>query len=138
MNISDGNETVDIPPAPRPTGAPAINVSHVPSNPELSPNSSSPVPAPFKAYVPQPTAPPMTPVVASTTLNNYYAQKPPPNLSRPPVANNDPRVEDTVELCNFAILALKVCLYIIIIIILHISTYVYTWSNLVCVFYCYF
>lgn len=79
-----------------------------PSTPN-SMGSESPAPAPFTAYVPQPSAPPITPVVPSAANpGQYYAQKPPPSFTRPPTTYTDPRVQDTVELCNFAILALKV------------------------------
>jgi hypothetical protein len=51
----------------------------------------------------------MVPIIpVASNVNQYYAHSPPPAFTRPPVANNDPRVQDTVELCNFAILALKV------------------------------
>ena len=102
MRLSDGN-TADIPAAPR-AGTAAVP----PASPASSGSAASPVPAPFTAYVPQPSAPPMVPVVANAaTMNQYYAQAPPPTFTRPPVSNSDPRVQDTVELCNFAILALK-------------------------------
>lgn len=103
MRLSDGN-TADIPAAPR-----AAAAAVPPASPASSGSAASPVPAPFTAYVPQPSAPPVVPVVANAaTMNQYYAQAPPPTFSRPPVSNSDPRVQDTVELCNFAILALKV------------------------------
>ena len=106
ISDSDSNSVNQIPPAPRADSSmapPAAQSSPSPTTP------SPPAPAPFKAYVPQPSAPPVQPVVASSSnMNHYYAQSPPPTFTRPPVANNDPRVQDTVELCNFAILALKV------------------------------
>mmetsp|Transcript_77253 Transcript_77253/g.151544 ORF Transcript_77253/g.151544 Transcript_77253/m.151544 type:complete len:297 (-) Transcript_77253:26-916(-) len=105
ISDSDSNSVNQIPPAPR------ADSSMAPPSAQSSPSPttpSTPAPAPFKAYVPQPSAPPVQPVVASSSnMNHYYAQSPPPTFTRPPVANNDPRVQDTVELCNFAILALK-------------------------------
>lgn len=100
----DDSAGMDIPPAPLAPSQP----SYVSANSSSS-QGASPVPPPFKAYVPQASAPPAPVVVAaSNNLQQYYAQSPPPSFSRPPIANNDPRVQDTVELCNFAILALKV------------------------------
>jgi hypothetical protein len=105
MYISDGADGASgIPAAPRAAGAPAP----ASSSPMGSANDS-PVPPPFKAYVPQPTAPPVTPVVATpSNVHQYYAHAPPPTFTRPPTTNTDPRAQDAVELCNFAILSLKV------------------------------
>jgi hypothetical protein len=106
MSLSDeADGGMNIPAAPRP---PAVTVPHAAASPTTS-SAGSPMPPPFTAYVPQPTAPPMVPIIpVASNVNQYYAQAPPPTFTRPPVANNDPRVQDTVELCNFAILALKV------------------------------
>lgn len=106
MHLSGGDDSIsmDIPCAPQAPSSP-------PTTYNPSSEAASPVPPPFKAYVPQPTAPPApAPIVVpgSSNLQQFYAQSPPPTFSRPPTANNDPRVQDTVELCNFAILALKV------------------------------
>ncbi len=61
----------------------------------------------FKAYVPQPTSH-TPPVVVTSNLSQLYAQNPPPSFVRPPINNTDPRVQDTVELCNFVFLTIKV------------------------------
>lgn len=106
LHLASGDDSgLDIPAAPRPalTSTPSANYVSSPSGS----SAASPVPPPFKAYVPQPTAH-APPVPVASNLGQYYAQSPPPSFVRPPINNTDPRVQDTVELCNFAILALKV------------------------------
>lgn len=77
-----------------------------------SPEIQSPPPAQHQPAVHQP----------STISNSYSSPSPPPSapLAPPPAAtpaffykgpptnNSDPRVKDTVELCHFAVAALKV------------------------------
>mmetsp|Transcript_33176 Transcript_33176/g.56765 ORF Transcript_33176/g.56765 Transcript_33176/m.56765 type:complete len:299 (-) Transcript_33176:101-997(-) len=109
LHLSGGDESgLDIPPAPRPVipSAPSASAPQYVSSPHSGSSAPSPVPAPFKAYVPQPTSH-APPVVVTSNLSQLYAQSPPPSFVRPPINNTDPRVQDTVELCNFAILALK-------------------------------
>ena len=110
LHLSGGDESgLDIPPAPRPVipSAPSASAPQYVSSPHSGSSAPSPVPAPFKAYVPQPTSH-APPVLVTSNLSQLYAQSPPPSFVRPPINNTDPRVQDTVELCNFAILALKV------------------------------
>lgn len=114
MHLGGGEESggLDIPAAPKGLGGAQPPQNYSQNSPS---GGSTPPPPPFKAYVPQASAPPAPVVVAASgNLQQYYAQSPPPSFSRPPIANNDPRVQDTVELCNFAILALKVTITVVL------------------------
>ena len=62
-------------------------------------------------YIP----PPVVPVLSAPAVSiptGYAPQAMFPQVRSPPVTNADPRVKDTVELCHFAIAALKVSLMI--------------------------
>jgi hypothetical protein len=91
--------------------------------------SSSPrpasVPAPVAAPVAQPAPvnrlPPAAPFVAAPVMAapvingpTGYSAQPIPAVRSPPATSSDPRVKDSIEICQFAISALKVTFCILV------------------------
>lgn len=45
--------------------------------------------------------------IPTTELNKYYTASQVPIFNKPPLSNLDPRVKDSIELCSFAVAAMK-------------------------------
>ena len=69
---------------------------------ESPPSSAAAGAAPY--FPPRPAACVTTPA----QMQQMYQQSPPPAFTHPPANNTDPRVKDSIELCQFAIAALGV------------------------------
>lgn len=109
--------TIPAPPSVPPSAALA---THIPTAPFAGTPPVSPLPYLGSSSVVAPTPVSLaatasaTIQLATSNFHQYYATAPAlPPYYGPPVSNNDPRVKDTMELCSFAIAALKVSIYIV-------------------------
>lgn len=113
VSATEANSALDIPAAPTepPSAAFTTKIPTAPNQHHPSPDYSqhyapaqpAVVPAVITAASPAAGVPPI--VTPASSYNHYTA--PPSQYASPPVYNTDPRVKDTIELCQFAIASLN-------------------------------
>lgn len=94
-------------PTSAPIAPPAVAPLNFPNLPSSSQGAYSPVPIPSILNNPYPSNS-YSQLAQPAANTGYSTPAMPPRPRAPPSTNTDPRVKDSVELCTFALAALKV------------------------------